>query len=122
MSERTLASSDISSSSPRVEPPAMSTDTEGTIYRADFLTSKIFHVRFGRLNGTAIEVYRGEHLQPEHTFQLVGCKLGYIRASECDVKPQGVNLFKGYVTGQVEKKELVRYSKKDSIASPQPCM
>lgn len=89
-------------------PTSLPVETEGTIYRADFLTSKIYHVRWARLNGSALEVYKGEHLQPEHTFQLAGCKLSCIRAAECDVKPQGVNLFKGYVTGQIETKELVR--------------
>lgn len=93
--------------SPRAE-KVMDRETEGTIYRADFLTSKIYHVRFARLNGTALEVYKGEHLQPEHTFQLIGCKLGSIRPAECEVKPQGVNMFKGYVTGQIETKNLVR--------------
>lgn len=84
------------------------TETEGTIYRADFLTSKIYHIRWARVNGTSLEVYKGEHLQPEHTFQLVGCTLSPIKATECEVKPQGVNLFKGYVTGQIETKDLVR--------------
>ena len=95
--------------SPRTEVGMKRSETEGTIYRADFLTSKIYHVRFARLNGTALEVYRGEHLQPEHTFQLAGCKLSSVKAVECDVKPQGVNLFKGYVTGQIETKDLVRF-------------
>jgi hypothetical protein len=88
---------------------------EAWIYRADFLSTIIYHHRFARLNGAAIEIYKGDHLQLEHTFQLSHCKLSDIRRTECDVKPPGVNLFKGYVTKQIETKQLVRLTSRDSL-------
>lgn len=83
---------------------------EAWIYRADFLSSKVFHIRFGVLNGNTVELYKGDHMVLENAFPLADAKISSVRAVECDVKPQGVNMLKGYFDGSIESKCLVRHA------------
>lgn len=83
---------------------------EAWIYRADFLSSKVFHIRFGVLNGNTVELYKGDHMVLENAFPLADAKISSVRAAECDVKPQGVNMLKGYFDGSIESKCLVRHA------------
>lgn len=77
------------------------------MYRADHLSSKVFHIRFGVLNGHILEVYKGDHMLLEHAFPLTDAKVSSVHAEECDIKPQGVNMLKGYFDGSIEPKMLV---------------
>lgn len=79
------------------------------MYRADFLSSRIFHIRFGVLNGHTVEIYKGDHMLLENTFPLAEATISSVHAADCDVKPQGVNMWKGYFDGVIESKGLVRH-------------
>lgn len=90
------------------------------MYRADFLSSKVFHVRFGVLNGHTVELYKGDHMLLENTFALAEATISSVQAVDCDVKPQGVNMLKGYFDGVIESKCLVRHVASLHMCSAEP--
>lgn len=83
--------------------------TEAWLYRADHLSSKVFHIRYGVLNGLAMEIYKGDHMVLETAFPLTEAKLSSVHSEECDIKPPGINMLKGYFDGSIESQMLVRF-------------
>jgi hypothetical protein len=82
--------------------------SESWLYRGDYLTSKIMHVRFARLHDDVLEMYKGDHLEIEDAFTLTSARVYQLKEADCEVKPPGVGLLKGYVSGQIESRRLVR--------------
>eukprot|EP00892_Ulva_mutabilis_P010433 jgi/Ulvmu1/7762/UM039_0070.1 len=92
---------------------------EAWLYRADHLSSKVFHIRYGVLNGHAVELYKGDHMVLENAFPLTEAKISSVHTEECDVKPQGVSMLMGYFDGSIESKLLhtfkIKVSRTQSI-------